>query len=195
MTTPHRYFPVGDAQRAWGLYATCAGHGLSRPGDEFPSRVHPDEYFFTWEKGRILHEWQVILLTGGRGTVEFRKRRNAVRRGSLIVLPPGCWHRYRPNRQTGWSTLWIGFGGDVADRLARGAGFCPDGEGKCLEASPRFHRLFADVVEDVLENGNTAAYSTAARIPALIASIMEARPDGSVRAAHADAVRRAQAHT
>lgn len=194
MKTPHRYFPVSDAQRAWGLYATCAGHGLSRPGDEFPSRVHPDEYFFTWDKGRVLHEWQLILLTGGRGTLEFRGRRHLVQRGSLIVLPPGCWHRYRPNSRTGWTTLWIGFGGDVADRLAGGAGFGPDGEARNLGSSHRFHRLFADVVADVLENGNVGAYSTAARIPALIASLMEARPDGSIRAAHADAVRSAQAH-
>jgi len=194
MKQSHRYFPVSDSQRAWGLYATCAGRGLSRPGDEFPSRVHPDEYFFTWDKGRVLHEWQLILLTGGRGTVEFRGRRSSVQTGSLIVLAPGCWHRYRPDRRTGWSTLWIGFGGEVADRLAGGAGVCPEGETRWLGASHRFHRLFSDVVADMLENGTVGPYSTAARIPAIIASLMEARPDGGIRAAHADAVRRAQSH-
>ena len=195
MTNPsHRYFPVSESQRTWGLYATCAGRGLSQPGDEFPSRVHPDEYFFTWEKGRVLREWQIILLTGGRGALEFKGRRQTVQGGSLIVLPPGCWHRYRPNRRTGWSTLWIGFGGDVADRLAGGAGFNPGGEARRLASEHRFHRLFADVVADVLENGNTSAYSTAARIPALIASLMEDRSDTGIRAAHADAVRLAQAH-
>ena len=110
MKSSHRYFPVNDEQRSWGLYATCAGHSVTEPGDEFPSRIHPDEYYFTWEKGRVLHEWQLILLESGGGTVEFRRRRFTAGKGSLIVLPPECWHRYRPNTDTGWTTLWIGFG-------------------------------------------------------------------------------------
>ena len=31
-------------------------------------------------------------------TVEFKNRRCRVRKGSLIVLPPGCWHRYTKPR-------------------------------------------------------------------------------------------------
>ncbi len=74
MKHSYKYFPVSETQRKWGLYATCAGHNRTEPLAQFPSRAHPDEYFFTWEKGRILGEWQIILLEGGRGTVEFRKR-------------------------------------------------------------------------------------------------------------------------
>ena len=104
MKYSYKYFPVSDTQRKWGLYATCAGHSKTEPFAAFPSRAHPDEYFFTWEKGRVLGEWQIILLEGGSGTVEFRKRKFAVSQGSLIVLPLGCWHRYRPERKTGWTT-------------------------------------------------------------------------------------------
>ena len=87
------------------------------PGAEFPSSAHPDEYYFSWENGRILREWQISLIEDGKGMVEFRHKRHSVRKGSLIVLPPGCWHRYRPQKNIGWTTLWIGFGGDLADRL------------------------------------------------------------------------------
>ena len=142
MKPAYRYFPVNDSQKAWGLYATCAGRGLTSPGDEFPSSTHPDEYFFSWDKGRILQEWQLFLVESGRGTVEFRHRKFSIQKDSLIILPPGCWHRYRPIKNIGWSTLWIGFGGDLADRLVGGAGFNADG----------------DVIE-VKEKNNTITFS------------------------------------
>ena len=102
MNPSHKYFPVNDAQKAWGIYATCIGHSLTAPYAEFPSSIHPDEYFFTWDKGRILNEWQFILVEKGRGIAEFRQSRYSVNEGSLILIAPGCWHRYRPLKSTGW---------------------------------------------------------------------------------------------
>ena len=176
MKSTHKYFPVNDEQRSWGLYATCVGHNVTEPGDEFPSRIHPDEYYFTWDKGRVLHEWQLVLLERGGGTVEFRRRRFTARKGSLIVLPPGCWHRYRPDTDTGWTTLWIGFGGDLANRLVGGAGFNKGGEVRAIPDEHHFHRLLADMVSDILGNVRAGVYSTAARIPLLIAALID---DGS----------------
>ena len=179
MKSTHRYFPVNDEQRSWGLYATCAGHSVTEPGDEFPSRIHPDEYYFTWDKGRVLHEWQLILLESGGGTVEFRRRRFTAGKGSLIVLPPECWHRYRPNTDTGWTTLWIGFGGDLANRLVGGAGFNKGGEVRVIPDGHQFHRLLADTVSGILGNSRAGVYSTAARIPLLIAALMDGGPDAN----------------
>ena len=176
MKSTHKYFPVNDEQRSWGLYATCVGHNVTEPGDEFPSRIHPDEYYFTWDKGRVLHEWQLVLLERGGGTVEFRRRRFTARKGSLIVLPPGCWHRYRPDTDTGWTTLWIGFGGDLANRLVGGAGFNKGGEVRAIPDEHHFHQLLADMVSDILGNVRAGVYSTAARIPLLIAALID---DGS----------------
>ena len=176
MKSTHKYFPVNDEQRSWGLYATCVGHNITEPGDEFPSRIHPDEYYFTWDKGRVLHEWQLVLLERGGGTVEFRRRRFTARKGSLIVLPPGCWHRYRPDTDTGWTTLWIGFGGDLANRLVGGAGFNKGGEVRAIPDEHHFHQLLADMVSDILGNVRAGVYSTAARIPLLIAALID---DGS----------------
>lgn len=194
MKTRYMYFPVSATQRAWGLYVTCTGRNRVEPNAEYPSRAHPDEYFFTWEKGRILHEWQIILVEAGGGTVEFRKRRCAVHPGSLVILPPGCWHRYRPVKDTGWSSLWIGFGGDLASRFASGAKFDSEGDVREFRAQHRFRRLFADTVSDILDNGLSRAYSAAARIPPLIAAIAEESPSRRSRAAGAEAVQRAQAH-
>lgn len=189
MKYSYKYFPVSETQRKWGLYATCAGHSRSEPFAPFPSHAHPDEYFFTWEKGRVLNEWQIILLEGGSGTVEFRKRRFAVRQGSLIVLPPGCWHRYRPEKKTGWTTFWLGFGGDLVSRFAGGAGFNPDGEVRELGTTHRFRRLFADAVSGILDNRQSSLYSTAAQVPPLVAALA----DGESRTT-SDAIQAAQTH-
>ena len=75
MKSTHRYFPVNDAQRTWGLYATCVGHIKTYPGDPFPSPVHPDEYFFSWNQGRTLREWQFASLAESLG-VPYRTFRN-----------------------------------------------------------------------------------------------------------------------
>jgi len=192
MKSAHKYFPVNDAQRAWGLYATCVGHSTTKPGNEFPSKEHPDEYYFTWEKGRVLHEWQIILVESGGGTVEFRRRKFAVRKGSLVVLPPGCWHRYRPDSDTGWTTLWIGFGGELADRLVGGAGLSPKGDVIDLAAGCRFNTALADLVSDTLEGGRLGIYSIAARIPAVIATLMESDESNVSSPAASDTIHRAQ---
>ncbi len=193
MKYSYKYFPVSETQRKWGMYATCAGHSRTEPFAQFPSRAHPDEYFFTWEKGRVLGEWQMILLEDGGGTVEFRKRKSAVGAGSLIALPPGCWHRYRPAKETGWTTFWLGFGGDLATRFAEGAGLDPGGEVRELDAKHRFRRLFADAVSDILGGGQPSLYSTAAQIPPLLAALADGGCAGKSRTT-SEAIQLAQTH-
>ena len=115
-------------------------------------------------------------------------------KGSLIVLPPGCWHRYRPQKNIGWTTLWIGFGGDLADRLVGGAGFGKNGEVLDFPNTHRFHRSLLKMVDEILEHGNNNIYSTAARIPALIAELMEEKNSASEGVPYAELVRRVQTH-
>ena len=194
MKSSYRYLPVNKAQKAWGLFATCVGHSTTGPNDEFPSRAHPDEYFFSWEHGRVLHEWQLILVERGGGAVEFRNRRHVVGENSLIVLPPGCWHRYRPDATTGWTTLWIGFGGDLADRLVGNLGFSPTGEVRDASHAIRFRRLFADTATDILEHGQYNVYSTAAQIPSLVAALIESGEPDTDPTLRQELIHRAQSY-
>ena len=194
MKSTHEYLPISDVQRRWGLYATCAGHSQTGPNDKFPSSIHPDEYFFTWEKGRILHEWQFILIEQGRGTVEFRNRRYSAKEGSLIILPPECWHRYRPNKKTGWATLWVGVGGDLAERLIGGVGFNKEGE---LWDLSRFHesrRLFTVTIREILEHSSKNTYSTATRILHLVTALMDETSSNTDKVINAELINRAQSH-
>lgn len=194
MKSTHRYFPINDALRTWGLYATCAGHSQTEPGDDFPSAAHPDEYFFTWEKGRILHEWQFVLIEQGRGMVEFKGRRHSATEGSLIVLPAGCWHRYRPSKATGWTTLWIGCGGDLASRLIGGIGFNPKGEVRDLSHFPKSLRLFADTIRDLLGRDSDHPYSTMARILSLVTTIIDESSHADASALNANLINRVQSN-
>ena len=177
MNTSYRYYPVTPAQRKWGLYVTCVGHNTTPPGATYPSPEHPDEYYFTWKVGRILHEWQICLLEKGEGVVEFKGERSKVESGSLIVIPPGCWHRYRPNPKTGWTSYWIGFGGELADRLIGNAGFSKDGEIRSFETDGPVFQLFAATVSDLLSNAERAPFSAAASVPMLVAALLESPAD------------------
>ena len=188
MQDRHRYFPAGAAAKAWGLYVTCAGRSRTKPGAEFPSRAHPDEYYFTWERGRVLGEWQLVLVEEGRGEAELRGRRFALEAGSLLALPPGVRHRYRPDPATGWRTLWIGFGGDMASRLAEGGP-------PVRTASGRLRERFYETVAFAFANGLGRPRATAAALHALAAAVAEDVPDGAAgaRTSREDVVRRAQA--
>lgn len=196
MQNVHRYFPAGTPQKAWGLYVTCAGRSRTEPGAEFPSRAHPDEYYFTWARGRVLDEWQLVLLEEGRGEAELRGRRFALEQGTLLALPPGRWHRYRPDPATGWTTLWVGFGGDMADRIAGIAGLGPDGGVRNLSSRMAVRERFSATVSELLADGGARAFWAAARLHVLVAAIAEEAPDGTggARARREDVVRRAQAH-
>lgn len=171
---PHfRYYPVTPTQKKWGLYVTCVGHNATQPGALFPSPEHPDEYYFTWKVGRTLHEWQIILLEKGQGTVEFKDERLKVGAGSMVILPPGCWHRYRPDPKTGWTTYWIGFNGELANNLIGNAGFAKGGEVRFFEKNNSVLQLFASIVVDLLSNAERTAFSAAASIPMLVAALLE----------------------
>ena len=178
MNASFRYYPVTPAQKEWGLYVTCVGHNTTPPGTVFPSTEHPDEYYFTWKVGRILHEWQIGLIEKGRGVVEFKGGRHKVEAGSLIAFPPECWHRHKPDPKTGWTTYWIGFGGDLADRLIGIAGFSSDGDVISFKNNVPILQLFAATVTDLLANANRNPFSAAASIPMLAAALLEA-PKGN----------------
>jgi AraC-like DNA-binding protein len=194
MKPSHRYFPVNDAQKSWGLYATCAGHSKTPPGAAFPSPNHPDEYFFTWDKGRILHEWQLCLIEQGKGVVEFLQRKYTVKNGSFILMPPGCWHRYRPLKSTGWTTLWIGFDGELAARQVRGAGFSSEGEVLDVSHLRRFHKLLSETVTAAIEHGLDNPYTTAARISLLLALLSEEQNSATDETTRSKLVHRAQTY-
>jgi AraC-like DNA-binding protein len=114
----HNYLPVNDNAMRWGLYLTGIGRATTPPDSRYPRTEHPDLYDFRWEQGRELPEFAVLLISEGEGVFETRMaKRFRVEAGSLMFVFPGVWHRYRPERDTGWTERWICFNGELAHRL------------------------------------------------------------------------------
>ncbi len=65
----------------------------------------------------------MVYISLGRGWLETARRpRQTLEAGSVFLLFPDVWHRYRPMTDTGWREHWIGFGGSQVRRWAK-AGF------------------------------------------------------------------------
>lgn len=115
----HNYLPVNDNAMRWGIYLTGVGRASTLPHSTHPyPRVrHPHLYQFAWEQGRVLPEFEILLISEGEGVFESETGQLPVHAGSLIFLFPGIWHRYRPLADVGWIERWIGFNGELAHRL------------------------------------------------------------------------------
>lgn len=112
-----KYIHAGPLDKEWGLYLTVAGFAQIPAGILYPPNVHPSGYFFSWEKGRILQEYQINYITEGSGIFETAEGQFPVVSGSILIVRPGVWHRYRPDQTTGWNEHYIGFNGEFCKSL------------------------------------------------------------------------------
>lgn len=108
-----RYTNASQLDKDWGLYLNVAGYAQIPATTVYPPRDHPSGYYFTWEKGRTLDEYQINYITEGSGVFETQDNQFQVTPGSMLILRPGMWHRYRPNPNTGWNEHYIGFTGEL----------------------------------------------------------------------------------
>jgi AraC-like DNA-binding protein len=121
-----RYMPISERMRAWGFAVTNAGQSVIVPGSDYPPTRHPAHHHFTWESGRVLTSPSFIYITHGEGLFESAASRPIkVTAGQILVLFPGHWHRYQPDRETGWHEYWVDFEGQQADHFFGLAGFEP----------------------------------------------------------------------
>jgi len=57
----------------------------------------------------------LVAISQGRGKLESRSGRTNLSAGSVFLLPPGYWHRYRPDPETGWTEDWFELRGPALD--------------------------------------------------------------------------------
>lgn len=111
-----KYTTKSNEDKNWGLYINVAGCANIMPGECYPPPGHPAEYSFSLENGRILHEFQINYITSGEGILETKTGKYHVKEGSVIIVYPGMWHRYRPSK-AGWKEHYVGFNGAFANHL------------------------------------------------------------------------------
>jgi mannose-6-phosphate isomerase-like protein (cupin superfamily) len=119
MQNSFKYLTHNPEDKNWGLYLTVAGSAKVEAETDYPPTGHPTGYHFNWHNGRILQEYQINYITEGEGIMETRDGSYPIREGSVILLHPNVWHRYRPLRQTGWMEHYVGFMGEMADKMIK----------------------------------------------------------------------------
>jgi AraC-like DNA-binding protein len=112
-----KYLNINESDEEWGLYLTVAGRKRVNGGEPYPNPAHPTGYFFSWHKGRVLQEYQINYITDGAGVLETHDGVFQLKKGSLFILKPGMWHRYKPDDAKGWVENYIGFNGGIAVKI------------------------------------------------------------------------------
>jgi AraC-like DNA-binding protein len=117
---------LGESQLNWGVNVLTIGHNIHPPTLIYPDAKHPQPYLFNWEAGRILSEYQIVYVSSGKGVLELQDAEPImIEAGTIFLLFPNVWHRYRPLLETGWEEFWVGFSGHYAEYLMRQDCFNP----------------------------------------------------------------------
>lgn len=126
MRTLH-YILENERDLQWGLSVHTIGYEEIEPDMPYPTKGHAPGYYFSPEKGRILHEYQLLYILEGKGTLATQsKGKIPVKAGNMFLLFPDEWHTYQPEKETGWKLYWIGFKGThMNDRVQKGF-FCKE---------------------------------------------------------------------
>lgn len=112
-----KYLTIGAADEDWGIVVTTVGYQFIPPKGQYPLFPHPDKYNFKPQTGRILNEYQLVYITKGNGYFTSNScKLQKISAGTIILLFPGEWHDYYPDKETGWNEYWVGFRGVHIDR-------------------------------------------------------------------------------
>jgi AraC-like DNA-binding protein len=170
------YCPISPTQRKFGLYITGAGHELTKPGEQYPHEYHSSDYYFTWQNGRALADWeyQLLYIREGKGIIQFKRGKNIhLQGGSVIILHPGEWHRYRPDPQTGWSEAYIGIGGEYLQHVVAKPFFPASPTIINIPPNGRFDNDLLALVKEIQSGSAEHPYTLALKTVTLMASLFE----------------------
>lgn len=98
---------------SWGVEIKTCGYHHIAPNAAYPPVGHPKTYTLSWQAGRRLKGFHIVYFPSGNGALELANKKNmTIQAGDVLFLFENDWHRYKPNRKTGWEEYWIGFDGD-----------------------------------------------------------------------------------
>ena len=146
----YRYLSVPPVLERWGAYVTTLGR-LSVSAEEslqkYPT-LGPSLYHYEWNKGRVLPEFCLVLISEGNGEFESEPSGYcSVGPGSVFFLFPGVKHRYRPSPGTGWVERWIAMNGDNLHRLSDSEILSPRHAIGSIESGERYYAQFDTLLQ------------------------------------------------
>jgi AraC-like DNA-binding protein len=148
------YTVVNDTDRQYGLWVNTVGFQSIQRGIKYPPfSEHPMSYFFNAAKGRVLHEYQLLYITQGKGTFESESTEKVpIEKGTLIMLFPGQWHTYSPLFEVGWNEYCIGFEGPMIDHLVASGFFTTANQVMSAGFHENLVNLFSRAIEIAKED-------------------------------------------
>lgn len=110
---------VEGVDYSYGVWVNSVGRQKVSPNSMYPPKVHPNGYFFHVGSGRTLNEYQLVYITDGNGDFFTKEGQEGIKikGGTLFWIVPGQWHSYCPSEKTGWNEYYIGFKGEVIEKL------------------------------------------------------------------------------
>jgi len=174
----YHYLPVNDDTMRWGIYVTGAGRGRIPVGAHYPSEDHPSLYGFDWHRGRTLPELQLILITNGQGMFKSEATHEIpVAPNTLIILFPGVWHSYHPDRSTGWHERWISLSGETTHRLMNLGLMSPEKAVQPVNHVTELTQAFDSLLDRIHTNPLENSILLSLRAMNLIAEVIEQTMD------------------
>ncbi len=148
------YTVVNDTDRRYVLWVNTIGFQAIQRGIKYPPfSEHPMCYFFNAAKGRVLHEYQLLYITQGKGTFESESTEKVlIEKGTLIMLFPGQWHTYSPLLDVGWNEYCIGFEGPMIDSLVSSGFFTYENQVMSVGFHENLVNLFSRAIEIAKED-------------------------------------------
>jgi AraC-like DNA-binding protein len=111
------YLTVNSRDEEWGIVVTTVGSQIIPSRGSYPPVNHPASYRFKPQQGRILNEYQLVYITEGSGFFSSQScKKQKISAGTMILLFPGEWHSYYPDKEIGWQEYWVGFRGVHIDK-------------------------------------------------------------------------------
>lgn len=124
-----KYLLVSEKDKKFGLTVNTVGFQPITQNAKYPSTEHPKSYYFNPGKGRTLSEYQIVYISKGRGTFKSDStKKTDIVKGQAIILFPGQWHTYKPLKETGWNEYYIGFEGDIIDKIVENGFITPSNQ-------------------------------------------------------------------
>ncbi|MGL5787711.1 MAG: AraC family transcriptional regulator [Bacteroidales bacterium] len=115
----YEYLIYNAQDLKWGTIVNAVGIAKVEPNFvSYPPKGHPEEYHFNINKGRYIDSYQLLYIYKGSGELYLRENKPIpIEEGDMILIKPGIWHSYTPNKNTGWTEYWIGFKGANIDNI------------------------------------------------------------------------------
>lgn len=152
-----KYLIVSERDRKFGLSVNTVGFQTILPNTAYPPTDHPSGYYFNSANGRVLHEFQLVYITKGRGVLSIdQKPEIPVSKGQLFMTFPEQWHSYHPITETGWNEYYIGFEGKIIDNMIENNFLNTDNQIFEVGLNEELVSLFTKAIQ-VAENDKSAA--------------------------------------